>query len=480
MRDDEHFHRSLQETILAALAFDDKFGPLIAGRVKATDFDGDYEVIARACLDHWTKYHKAPRGQLDDVLAPYIQPAEVKSYGDVCVSLLFYYDQGVDLRVTVDQIDAFKEQQQISELIYESAQRASAKGHRANDEIRQVWSKFLLASKPEQETSMALTDIDRLLSHLQLDPEDREFISGIEALDKRFIGPSRGAALLMLGATGAGKSWGLIHIAKHALRRRGHKHRVLHVTLEMPEEQVIQRYVQSLFSVPRRKAGKIQITTIERDTMGSLVSLSSEPIQPAFTLDSQFVEMELQSRLVAFDHLTDNLLVKGFPSGSLTVQQLDAYLDELRMIKQFEPDMVVVDYIGLMKVDTDELRHSLGRNMVGLRAIGQRRNCAIVTAQQISREGARARRPDLTHVAEDWSLTNTADVVLVYSATDAEHQFGLGQLFVAKARGEADKFRILLTQNYGIGQFALDSIPFSERDHDTVKRYMGDATDDDQ
>jgi hypothetical protein len=64
----------------------------------------------------------------------------------------------------------------------------------------------------------------------------------------------------------------------------------------------------------------------------------------------------------------------------------------------------------------------------------------------------------MEHVAEDWSLTNTADIVLSFSATAAERQRGLGRMYVGKARDEEDKFGVLMTQSYRMGQFCLDSV----------------------
>jgi hypothetical protein len=66
----------------------------------------------------------------------------------------------------------------------------------------------------------------------------------------------------------------------------------------------------------------------------------------------------------------------------------------------------------------------------------------------------------------------TADTVLTYSQTDAERKQGLARLFVAAARTEEDRFEILLSQNYEIGQYALSSIRLGSRYFD--KKRTGD------
>ena len=293
-------------------------------------------------------------------------------------------------------------------------------------------------------------------------PEDREFISGIDALDKRRCRTRPRRSPADAGATGAGKSWGLIHIAnrrpaptwpqascsaRHSWKCPGAGNPALRAVAVLgppaPHEQ-------------NPESRRSNVTAWVRSS-----SLGDESMHPAFTLDSPFVEMEAQTGLQPTTTFTENLIVKQFPSGSLTVQQLDAYMDELRLTKQFVPDIVVDDPY---RVDESQHRRAatFARTQHGrdFRAIGQRRNCAIVTAQRISAKGAERANLIGAHIAEDWSLTNTADVVLVYSATDAEHQFGLGAFSWRRPEGEADELADLAhAGNYSIGQLLpLNSI----------------------
>jgi hypothetical protein len=76
-------------------------------------------------------------------------------------------------------------------------------------------------------------------------------------------------------------------------------------------------------------------------------------------------------------------------------------------------------------------------------------------------------------VAEDWSKVATADTVLTYSRTAEEYNAGLARIFVERARGEADQFIVLVTQQYGIGQFCLDSTYMSKYVQDEVSTHLG-------
>jgi hypothetical protein len=156
----------------------------------------------------------------------------------------------------------------------------------------------------------------------------------------------------------------------------------------------------------------------------------------------------------------DNLVIKRFPNRSLTVAMLAGYLDRLDQVEHFNPDIICLDYAKLMKVSShnhQDFRLSLGENMERLRALAVERNLALVTADQLNRKGYGSEQARSMHIGEDWSQVHTADIVLTHSATDAELRHGLCRIYVDHARTEADKFGILVSQNFTIGQFGLQS-----------------------
>jgi len=48
--------------------------------------------------------------------------------------------------------------------------------------------------------------------------------------------------------------------------------------------------------------------------------------------------------------------------------------------------------------------------------------------------------------------------VISYNQTQDEHDLSLARLFVIKGRTEQDKFEVLISQAYGLGQFVIDSV----------------------
>ena len=170
-----------------------------------------------------------------------------------------------------------------------------------------------------------------------------------------------------------------------------------------------------------------------------------------------------------------DLIIKAFPTSSLTMQGFELYLDALERVHKFVPDVVCFDYPDLQKIDVDSLRTELGAIFKEHRGLAVRRNYALVTVTQGNRESAKARVTTDTHVAEDYSKIATADTVITYSQTNEEKRLGLARLFVANARTEEDKFTVLITQQYQMGQFAIDSVRMGGDYWDRIESSASDA-----
>jgi hypothetical protein len=259
---------------------------------------------------------------------------------------------------------------------------------------------------------------------------------------------------MLIAPTGYGKTWGLIHIGKQAIKLRK---RVAHISLEMEEEEVVQRYWQNLFSITKRDA-EAEVTTFELNDEGELEDFGLEVVTPEWTFQSPDLATEMETHVNSYAKYMDYLRVKSFPTSSLTPDKLEAYLDNLEVAEKFIPDMVVLDYVKLMKTDPRNLRVSLGRMYEELRGMSKRRNFALVTAAQGNRESLKATTVRGVHTGEDISLVQSSDIAITYSQTASEKKYGLARLYVEKARAEEDKFAVLITQSYALGQFALDAV----------------------
>lgn len=468
---------SLQENLLTLLCHSDDHGRVVANLVDPALFEGDYRILAERAVDYWRKWRKAPRAHTADLLADILgnkRDPRAITYRNVLVEMLRLSEE-INAPHVLEGLRSFTRAQRFQALVMESARRLEAQKELALPEIEEMWADMLRARDATYDPGMTPNDVERVLAYLA--NRDAEFTTGIEEFDRRGIIPYRAAVFLFLAATGIGKSWWFIHLAKRALM---HRKKVLYISLEMSEEEVIQRFYQSYFGAATRQTDEdIEVRTLEKDSLGKLSEIGTEVIAPEFYLRSENAAEELMVRRELQRGKLKDFVVKRFPTRGLTINQLRGYLDVLDSAAGFVPDLLILDYIGIMKTDAKDHRISLGRIFEDFRGLCVERNIAGATAQQVSKKGALARRAGKTDVSEDWSLIGTSDVCVVMSATGAEKRAGLGCLQVGKARSEKDQFSVLITQNYATGQFALGSARLDKRYEELFDPRSSDEDDDD-
>ena len=163
-----------------------------------------------------------------------------------------------------------------------------------------------------------------------LDMQESAFPTGIPELDKRAFGPTRKELWHFIANTKSGKSWMLIQLAKMAAL---HRLRICHISLEMSKERCAQRYYQSLFAISKRKE-TFRNTKFKKDKLGRITGYDDVRVQPSLSFDDPNIRKKLERRLIKYrDRLLENIVIRDFPTGSLTVRQLEAYLDNLEQTR---------------------------------------------------------------------------------------------------------------------------------------------------
>lgn len=449
--------RPIQESLLALLIFDETHGGVVARTLSPDVFDGDYADIARKVGNYWATYNKPPKMQVDDIFADIFTEKTGRdvTYGDLFVYLMQMYEEGINAQFLLDTIHKFDRFQSLKRLLIESAEVARSMGEASLEQIDRALDDYRRKQVNNASTTLSLLDPEPILRYVQA--RSVEFDLGIKELDSGYISPARGHLMLLLGTSGVGKSWGLIHVARRALLRRK---RVLYVTLEMDAPDVGARFYQAMLGVATRQPESLVTRFVFDD--GKFAGFEQEKIRSDFLLlDEGLAHIELGIRIRNFEWMFRNLRIKRFAPGELTPELLEAVIDTEAATTGFMPDMVLIDYVGIMKTDPNNLRITLGHCGVGLRRIAVQRNMAVVTAQQASRqamtEQKQGKEVDIEHTAEDWSLIATADTALTMSQTKMESALGLVRLLVAKGRTEKGRFTTLVTQDYTRGQFAVES-----------------------
>lgn len=473
---------TLQENLLTLLVHSDEHGKVVANLVDPALFEGDYRIVAERACDYWARYGRAPRAHMADLLSDILESTHDRRGGtfrSILIEML-RLSEAINPKYAVDSLRVFVRMQRFQSAVLETARKLQSQRELALPEVEEMWGDLLRARDATFDRGASLNDTDRLIDFLR--NQATEFSVGIDELDSRGIAPMRGAVMLLIASTGIGKSWGLIHLAKRALMQRK---KVFYGSLELSEGELLARFYQAFFGVTDRAPREpLFVSAIEKDAFGKLSDMTREEIEPEFSFvdaDGRVndnLEDELETRRNLMQGKFKNIEIKRFPTRGLTVGQLRGYLDALEAATGFIPDVVILDYIGIMRTEVKDHRISLGRTFEDFRGMCVERNVAGITAQQMNRESGRTAKGGQINVAEDWSLIGTSDVCISLNATSVEKQYGLARLVVEKSRRTRDRFGILITQNYDTGQFVLESAPLDARYDELIATYTGEEKDD--
>lgn len=451
----------LQETILATLCFNEKYGAAIAAQVIPEHFDGPYRDVATRVLAYRNKYGRAPGPvHLDDLFAEILTKAsdhKAERLRRILLGLGELRD-GLNARYAAEQVELFVRRQVLIEGIM-SASDVIGRNRESEDNIleaERIIYEALNRAPTTMDGGLSLEDTMRGLSFL--DKDRASLPLGIPQLDKLDAGPTKKQMLLYIAPKGSGKTWFCIHCGKQGLL---HNERVLHITNEVSEEVVAARYYQMLFSLALRSSEEITRRKIILDDKGNIRKLKPELITPAYSLKSASARKRLREDIKKWGPRLSRIRIKEFPTGQLTLQQLNAYLDWLAQSQKFFPTMLIVDYPDLMALNPNDLRGSLNRTFVGLRGIAVKRDLAVVVPTQGGRRTIDAKETRSSDATEDISKVFTADIVMTYSSMPIEKEAGLGRLTLKHARASQSDVQVVLAQAYGIGQYCVQSTRFT-------------------
>lgn len=463
MNADEKLSASLSENILTLLVFDTEFCPIVRNTISANLFESAvFREIAAHAIDYYDQFKEAIKEHLADEMEDVLDGADKRkaaSYKRV-LDNLFLAKDGMNREYVVSKLNSFVRQQSLKSAIVKAVE-AVEDGNIDQAEIE--LNKGLKSQMVSFELGTAFADPKQSLQFF--DHVTDGIQTGITQLDRRDICPRRQELFMVVAPAKKGKSWALMQIGKWALLQRK---KVLHVTLEMSEQRVSMRYIQSFFSVSKREA-KIRYPKFTHDDDGHFSNITMEEIVRPTLLD-EGIRAKLSSRLTREFRKRPPLIIKQFPTGALTIAMLNAYLDGLERFHKFVPDVLILDYPKLMKISALNLRIELGGITEQLRGIAVERNLALVTAAQGNRDSASAMIVTDTMIGEDYSQIATADNVVTYTQTAQEKKLGLARLYVSNGRNDEDKFVVLISQSYASGQFCLDSAMLANNYDDVLER----------
>ena len=201
---------------------------------------------------------------------------------------------------------------------------------------------------------------------------------------------------IALAGTGVGKSLFMCHMAGSALTQG---YNVLYITCEMAEEKIAERIDANLLNV----------------NVKDIVEL------PEVLFSSKVNEIAKKTR--------GKLIIKEYPTASAHVGHFKALLSDLKLKKDFKPDIIFVDYLNICA--SVRYKGAIVNSYTYVKAIAEELRglaveCSlpIVSATQTTRSGYGNSDPDLTDTSESFGLPATADFMFALISTEELEQQG--------------------------------------------------------
>jgi replicative DNA helicase len=274
-------------------------------------------------------------------------------------------------------------------------------------------------------------------------------IKGLDTL----IGGLRSKWLITtLGATKAGKTWFLIEMAVAALLQGLN---ILFVSLEMGKEQIDERLDMSVGFMTSSPSGEAEILR----PMGEGYIKSLEAIESIYNIQTVIKNRQRIRKISG-----GNLEVVAFDRGRLNWIDINRILDELEERKGFFADVVIVDYLGIMK-ETESgqsKKERISENCLGLKEIAATRNLIVISAMQGNRRAMTSKVFHSYLVADDIDTIFNSDLVMAICQTELEEKESKARVYIANFRHGRQHGSIGIYRNLSIGQFAVDEFEVKE------------------
>ena len=390
---------NIEQTILRNILTDEKYMRKVLPFIKPDYFQGAYRTLFKEAGKYVGKYNRLPTAE---TLVIELQESTNMSNEQFQMSMeivphLFTNDV-IDNDWLIDATEKWCQDRAIHNAIMESITIIDGKHDSlTKGALPDLLSKALgvafdtnvghdYVENAEQRYEFYHTEEDRI-------PFDLEYFNKITK-----GGVPNKTLNIALAGTGVGKSLFMCHVAASALVEGSN---VLYITMEMAEERIAERIDANLLNIP----------------IDQLDSMSKD----MFTKKVQDLARKT----------TGKLIVKEYPTGSAHSGHFRGLLNELKLKKQFEPDIIFIDYLNICSSSRMKAMGGSINSYTYIKAIAEElRGLAvefdlpIFSATQTTRSGYSNSDVGLEDTSESFGLPATADLMFALISTEELEQQG--------------------------------------------------------
>ena len=387
----------IEQTILRNLLFTEEYYRKVVPFLKADYFQEYHErIIFEEIADFASKYDKIPT---QEVLAINLQnrtDLTDDTYKDSVQAVRELTDEWVDYEWLLDATEKWCQDRAIYLALMRSIKIADGGDKKiSKDAIPGILQEALAVSFDEhighdyiEQAEERYDFYHKVEERIPFDLEKFNYITKGGLPNKTLN--------IALAGTGVGKSLFMCHMASAALTEG---YNVLYITCEMAEEKIAERIDANLLNVNIKDISEL----------------------PQVLFNSKVQEIARKTR--------GKLIIKEYPTASAHAGHFGALLNDLKLKKDFKPDLIFIDYLNICA--SVRYKGAIVNSYTYVKAIAEElrglaveHNVPIVSATQTTRSGYGNSDPDLTDTSESFGLPATADFMFALISTEELEQQG--------------------------------------------------------
>lgn len=383
---------NIEQLIIRNILTNDQYMRKVIPFVNPEYFEGVYRQIFKQIAKFVAKYNKLPTAEAFKIELDKSNFSDEHYKHAVEILPSIFSDEKVDERWLLDTTEKWCQDRAIYNAIMESISIIDGKHQElTKNALPDLLQKALSVSF---DTNIGHDYIENVEQRYDFYHEQEERIPfDLDYFNKITKGGLPNKTLnIALAGTGVGKSLFMCHVAANALMQCKN---VLYITMEMAEERIAERIDANLLNVP--------IDQLEHVSKNTLKSKIAD---------------------IAYN-TSGKLIIKEYPTGQANTAHFRALLNELKLKKNFVPQIIFIDYLNIcassrMKGMGGSINSYSYIKAIAeeIRGLAVEFNVPIVSATQTTRSGFTSSDPGLEDTSESFGLPATADLMFALVSTD--------------------------------------------------------------